>query len=157
MHLIHCRTQKKVRAKIELIELDELSALLKSGRFGFDWRAERKNDLYALTIEIAHETVGLMALKDVPAEFRLEILLLESSAENIGKSKVYDGIAGCLMAFACRLAFLKGYGGFVSLTPKTELEPFYRTAYGFQPYGRQLAIEGGAAILLIKKFLENEP
>lgn len=155
MFLTHCQTQKKVRAKVGIVKSTEIAQLLKTGQFGFDWVSETKTTVHALTLEIENETVGLMALKDIPGEFRMEIVLLESSIENIGKLKKYDGVVGCLMAFAARLAFLKGYGGFVSLTPKTALDAHYRKAYGFQPYGRQLAIEGASALLLIKKYLEN--
>lgn len=156
LNLFHRQSQTKVLAGIELIDSGELVKLMKSGRFGFDWQAEVQNEIYTLALEEKQEVVGLMALKDIPAELRLEIMLLETSVENVGKSKVFEGIAGALIAFACRIAFLKGYQGFVSLTPKTDRITYYQQAYGFQSYGRQLALEGETALSLIKKYLENE-
>jgi len=58
-----------------------------------------------------------------------------------------------LLAFATKAAFDKGYLGFTSLVPKTELIELYVTKYGFTQYGRQLAIERQAAINLIQKYL----
>jgi hypothetical protein len=78
---------------------------------------------------------------------------VESSNDNKGKEKKIDRIAGCLLAFAAKLAFEKGYLGFVSLIPKTELIELYVKKYGFIAYGNQLAIEKQASINLIDKYL----
>jgi hypothetical protein len=78
---------------------------------------------------------------------------VEISEANKGKKKKIDRIAGCLLAFAVQVAFEKGYSGFTSLIPKTELISLYVEKYGFSQYGRQLAIEGKAAIALIQKYL----
>ena len=61
-----------------------------------------------------------------------------------------------LIAWACRLAFINGYYGFVSLIPKTSLIEYYKNAYSFEQFGRQLAIDTEKAHSLIKKYLENE-
>jgi hypothetical protein len=113
-------------------------------------------ELYALWVIPDNEIVGLMALKDVPEELRIEIVLLECSQENVGKTKVYERIAGCLMAFACRLAFIRGYYGFVSLVPKTQLIQHYLKMYGFEQFGRQLALDLDRSKLLIDKYLQDE-
>ena len=52
------------------------------------------------------------------------------------------------------MAFEKGYLGFTSLVLKTELIGLYVNKYGFQQYGRQLAIDQQDAIELIKTYLE---
>jgi hypothetical protein len=45
-----------------------------------------------------------MALIDVPQEKRIEIKLLANSRENQGRNKLYNRVAGCLIAYACNLA-----------------------------------------------------
>ena len=70
--------------------------------------------------------------------------------------KIYENIAGCLIAWACRLAFIRGYYGFVSLVPKTRLIEHYKNAYGFEQFGRQLAVDTEQSHRLIKQYLKNE-
>jgi hypothetical protein len=153
MVLIHRESKQKIPA--EIVEISEVALLeiLEEGNFAFDWQAEIHYDLYALQIIQNGHIVGLMALKDVKDELRIEIMLLESSKDNIGASKTYDKIAGCLIAKACRLSFAKGYYGFVSLVPKTQLIEHYKNAYGFEQFGRQLAVESAQSNYLIKKYL----
>jgi hypothetical protein len=67
-----------------------------------------------------------------------------------------QAFVGCLIAWACRLAFIKGYYGFVSLIPKTRLIEHYKNAYGFEQFGRQLAVDAEQSHSLIKKYLKNE-
>lgn len=133
---------------ISLAEIGNISAL-----FDFYWEKEQKNEIFALKIGPKKQIAGLMSLVNHQSELRLEIALLECSKENIGKTKRYEGIAGCLIAFACRLSFQRGYFGFVSLIPKTELIKHYILTYGFQQHGRHLAIEMDAANHLIEKYL----
>ena len=78
---------------------------------------------------------------------------VENSAKNKGLHKEVDQIAGCLLAFAAQLSFEKGYFGFTSLVPKTELIELYVKKYGFEQFGRQLAVDGQSAINLIEKFM----
>lgn len=151
MFLVHRVTQKKVPAEIEPVDRNRLIAL--RSEFTFDWQQELRHEVYAVTLPGENKTAGLVALKDVPDEFRIEIVLLECSRENVGSAKEYDHVAGCLIAFACRLAFLRGYFGFVSLTPKTQIIQHYMKTYGFRQYGRQLAVDLEDAQSLIEKYL----
>ncbi len=91
---------------------------------------------------------------DIPAEYRMEIKLLASARENVGDGKEYEGIAGCLIGFACRES-VKRYGDLacVSLMPKTELQEHYRRKYGMIDAGHQLCVEGLSLIKLINKYL----
>ena len=156
MFLINRKNGQKILCELVDISESELSDILKENNFEFDWQQETQYDLYALKILDNKNTVGLMALKDVKDELRIEIILLESSKDNIGTSKNYDNIAGCLIAWACRLAFIRGYFGFVSLIPKTRLIEYYKNAYGFEQFGRQLAVDTEQSYRLIKKYLKNE-
>ena len=75
--------------------------------------------------------------------------------ENRGRNKLIGRIPGCLIAYTAKLAFDKGYAGFVSLTPKTELIDHYIKAYGFLPQGIELAIDQKASQALILKYLSR--
>jgi len=157
MYLLHLESQKKVKAEVNLLaNKEELRNILKTGSFEFDWLREGTHEIYAIRLSKDETVLGLMALKDVPGELRIEITLLESSMENVGENKVFGRIAGCLIAWACRLAFLKGYLGFVSLIPKTSLIQHYINTYGFQVYGNHLALDMENANYLIEKFLQDD-
>lgn len=70
-------------------------------------------------------------------------------------TKRYDNVAGCLLAFTCRLAFKKGYEGYVSLYSKTELTEYYKNKYGFREFGNNLYTELSNSERLIQKHLKN--
>lgn len=92
----------------------------------------------------------------MPEEYRVHLNLLEVSTRHQGKNKEIDLIAGCLIAFAAALAIKRGYYGFVSLLPKTELIDHYQDKYGFRQYGRYLGIEGSSSQTLINQYLRHE-
>ena len=47
--------------------------------------------------------------------------LIESAPFNLGKEKIYLGVPGNLVAFACKLSFQRGGEGYVSFLSKTKL------------------------------------
>ncbi|NET37370.1 MAG: hypothetical protein F6K19_35985 [Cyanothece sp. SIO1E1] len=143
----------EVEAEIEEVDLLEIKAIHKTRRFYFDWRQESKNQILKITIKGDDKVLGLISVSDIPDEYRIHINLLESSNENKGNNKEIDRIAGCLIAHTVKLAFEKGYLGFTSLVPKTELIGFYKKKYGFKQFGRQLAIDRTAGIQLMDKYL----
>lgn len=154
MNLVHNQSGKLIPAEITLVTSEELTA--NRGQFEFNWHAIAGCEIYGIRLRQEMSIVGLLALKNIPDELRIEIVLLESSKENVGNSKTYQHIAGCLIAFTCRLAFLRGYFGFVSLTPKTKLIKHYKNLYGFEQYGRQLAVDLERSQRLIEKYLNDE-
>jgi len=125
----------------------------KDKQFSFDWEEEKKYEVFKLILKEENEIVGLIAIIDIPEELRLYIHLLEISKDNIGKNKKIERIAGCLIAYICRISFSKGYGGFVSLVPKTKLINHYQKEYGFAQFGRQLAVLGEISKNLTLKYL----
>ena len=38
--------------------------------------------------------------------------LIESAPFNLGRNKIYEGVAGNLVAFACKVSFQRGFAGF---------------------------------------------
>lgn len=129
--------------------------LLTKKRFSFSWNAFRNlATVYKLQIKGEEDILGVIGLIDWPGEKRIEIKLLASSVENIGNGKRYNGIAGCLIAFACRQAVSRyGAEACVSLVPKTELIEHYMKKYHMQNAGWQLYLDGTNLIKLLKEYL----
>ncbi len=83
--------------------------------------------------------------------------LVESAGFNKGKSKMYVGVPGNLVAFACRLSFQRGFEGNVSFIAKTQLIKHYEETLGaFHFGGRVMIIETKAAIRLIDRYFKNK-
>ncbi|OZA68753.1 MAG: hypothetical protein B7X72_01285, partial [Sphingobacteriia bacterium 39-39-8] len=83
--------------------------------------------------------------------------LLESAPFNKGKSKLYAGVPGNLVAFACKLSFQRGQEGNVSFLSKTQLIQHYIESLGADHIGgRIMIIQTIAALKLINKYFPNE-
>jgi hypothetical protein len=154
MEIAEVETGKRISIVISKAENEDFKLLTKK-RFSFSWKAFRNlATVYKLQIKSEEDILGVIGLIDWPAEKRMEIKLLASSMENIGKGKRYDGIAGCLIAFACRQAVtMYGAEACVSLVPKTELIGHYVKKYHMQNAGWQLYLDGTNLIKLLKEYL----
>jgi len=153
MQIIEVATGAKKPVIIRQAEAEDFKLLVKK-RFSFVWKTfKNTTNVYKLQIEGEDEILGVLGLIDVPGDKRIEIKLLASSVENIGKKKIYDRIAGCLIAFTCRLAVAKyGAEACVSLAPKTELIERYIKKYHMQHAGWQLYLEGKELNKLFKEY-----
>src|SRR3954447_13532491 len=105
---------------------------LKKADWLFDWKAEAKasnKTVYKLVI-LGNETIiqGLISLQD--RSDHIFMSLIESSKFNRGAKKLYLGVPGNLVAFACKLSFDKGYDGYVSFESKTKLIAHYQKTLG---------------------------
>jgi hypothetical protein len=79
--------------------------------------------------------------------------LVENAPFNKGKTKVYAGVPGNLVAFACKLSFQRGYEGNVSFFSKTQLVQHYVETLGAIHFGgRIMILYKNAAIKLINKY-----
>ena len=82
--------------------------------------------------------------------------LVESAPFNKGKEKVYSGVPGNLVAFACRLSFQRGFEGNISFVSKTQLIDHYTETLGaFHAGGRLMIIETEAALRLMNRYFKN--
>ncbi len=155
MKLLYRKTKEEFEAEILELEEDDYKKIKKSKQFEFDWAKEKENHVFKIVKleEEDGEILGLLSVINIPDELRIHVNLIENSNDNKGKTKKVDRVAGCLLAFAVQMSFEKGYLGFTSLIPKTELIGLYVNKYGFSQYGRQLAIEQQDAIKLIQKYL----
>jgi len=153
MRILHAKTKQLYEATIEVVQKEKWKKLEKSTQFQFDWIKEKKHKVYQLRLTANNTPLGLVSIIDIPKEFRVHVNLIETSKPNTGKKKEYDFIAGCLIAYACKLSLSKGYDGFVSLEPKTVLEKLYKEKYGFKEMGLLLYTYAANSTALIKKYL----
>ena len=144
---------------ITLVTNSELKVVIKKNNWQFDWKLEFKQperDIYKLTI-VNNQTViqGLISL-EIKSD-HVYMHLVESAPFNKGKSKVYAGVPGNLVAFACKLSFQRGHEGNVSFFSKTQLVKHYIDTLGaIHVGGRIMIIETIAALKLINKYFPNE-
>ncbi len=83
--------------------------------------------------------------------------LLESAPFNIGENKLYEGVAGNLVAYACKASFQKGFDGFVAFTAKTRLIKHYEKTLGaFHFKNQRMIIDSRAARKLVEKYFKTQ-
>lgn len=142
---------------IHLTSVDLKNVTKKIG-WVFNWRIEFKapqREVYKLTtLENPNIVQGLISL-EIKAD-HIHIHLVESAPFNKGREKVYVGVPGNLVAFACRLSFQRGFEGNVSFISKSQLINHYIESLGaFHAGGRLMIIETKAALKLLDKYFKN--
>jgi hypothetical protein len=144
---------------VTLASIEDLKPITKKNGWVFDWKYELlqpKREVYKLTITNNRSIIqGLMSL-EIRSD-HVYMHLVESAGFNKGKSKMYAGVPGNLVAFACRLSFQRGFEGNVSFIAKTPLIKHYEKTLGaFHFGGRVMIIETKAAIRLIDRYFKNK-
>lgn len=82
--------------------------------------------------------------------------LIESATFNKGKSKLYRGVAGNLVAFGCKMLFEKKYDGVVSFIAKTQLVEHYEQTLGAKFFsGNRMFIDTKEAFILTTKYFKD--
>jgi hypothetical protein len=143
---------------ISRITKADLKNITKKNGWQFDWKLELKHperDVYKLTI-VNNQTIiqGLISL-EVKSD-HVFMHLVESAPFNKGKSKLYSGIPGNLVAFACKISFQRGHEGNVALISKTQLIDHYTESLGaIHVGGRLMIIDSSAALKLINRYFAN--
>ncbi|TRX32732.1 hypothetical protein FNW52_16375 [Flavobacterium sp. ZT3R18] len=146
------------QTEISLLTKNDLKNISKKNEWNFNWKSEFddiKKEVYKLTIE--HNPTIIQGLLSLTIESDHVFMdLLESSPFNIGKTKLYEGVAGNLVAYACKLSFQKGYDGFVAFTAKTQLiEHYEKTLGAFHFKNQRMIIETTASKFLVEKYFKN--
>ena len=111
-----------------------------------------KRDIFKLTIAGNPNIIqGLFSI-EVKEDY-VYMHLVENAPFNRGSGKVYAGVAGNLVAFACKVPFQRGHEGNVSFMSKTQLIEYYEKSLGaFHFGGRIMIIETQSALKLIGKY-----
>ena len=135
-----------------------LKSVTKKVGWRFNWRSELNNnvnEVYKLTIINNPAVVqGLISLRIESDHVFMN--LLESAPFNMGKDKLYEGVPGNLVAYACRVSFRHGYEGFVSFTAKTKLIGHYEKTLGAYHFGgHKMIISTQAAQKLVDYYFKN--
>lgn len=124
----------------------------------FDWSKEIKDktkEVYKLTT-VNNPTIiqGLISIEDKQDHYFMH--LIESSKFNKGKGKVYLGVPGNLVAFACKVSFDMGYQGFLAFDAKTTLIKHYQeTLQATYFRGLRMFIDNMAAQRLISQYFKS--
>ena len=88
--------------------------------------------------------------------FHVYMHLVENAPFNRGKSKLYSGVPGNLVAFACKLSFQRGHEGNVAFISKSQLIEHYKETLGAMHFGgRLMVIEFNVSLKLINKYFSN--
>lgn len=124
----------------------------------FDWHGELKNDekeVYKLTTENNPSIIhGLISFTDKHDHIFMD--LIETAKFNKGKKKLYNGVAGNLVAFCCKTAFERKYDGYVSFIAKTQLIEHYQKTLGAQLFGgNRMYIDTRQATILVNKYFKD--
>lgn len=81
--------------------------------------------------------------------------LVESAKFNKGRNKIYAGVPGNLVAYACKRSMDKGYDGYVAFDSKTVLIKHYIKTLGDAYGGQRLYINDQAAMKLIQQYFKK--
>jgi len=141
--------------EISIVSLSDLKQITKKNNWEFDWKLEYKQperDVYKLTIVNNQQIIqGLVSLEIRPDHVYMH--LVESAPFNKGKNKMYAGVPGNLVAFACKLSFQRGHEGNISFFSKTQLVQHYIDSLGAMHVGgRIMIIDTISALKLIDKY-----
>lgn len=152
------QTGDSFQTEISLLSSSEVKRITKKNGWQFNWKSEfkqPKKDIYKLTIVGNLNIIqGLVSLE--VKEDHVYMHLIESAEFNIGKDKVYLGIPGNLVAFACNLSFQRGNDGYVSFIAKTKLIEHYIDTLGAIHFGGHLmVITTESALKLIGKYFKK--
>jgi hypothetical protein len=120
----------------------DLKQVTKKGGWAFNWKTElddNTREVYKLTISNNPNIVqGVLSLTIEHDHVYMD--LLESAPFNRGKTKLYEGVAGNLVAYACKVSFQNGFDGYLSFSAKTKLINHYVKTLGAYHFGGHLMI-----------------
>ena len=118
----------------------------------FNWKIEindKTKEVYKLsTVNNPSVIQGLISIEE--KEDHIFMHLVESAGFNKGKDKIYFGVPGNLVAFACKVSKERGHEGFVAFDSKTALVKHYQLTLGaIQLRGQRMYLDDIAAQKLI--------
>lgn len=147
-------TEERFLTDILPVNLNEIIA----EEWLFDWKKEiRKVDYKVFKLVTrGNESViqGLLSFSD--GKDHIFMNLLESASFNKGQNKVYLGVAGNLVAYACKVSLDLGYDGYVVFDSKTALiEHYQEKLHAERLGGLRMYIDTTAAFRLLDKYFNQ--
>ncbi|MGM9507370.1 hypothetical protein ACS5NO_06580 [Larkinella sp. GY13] len=137
---------------------DKDTRQIKRADWLFNWHKELRDkakEVYKLTT-VNNPTIiqGLVSIED--KQDHVFMHLIESSKFNKGKNKVYFGVPGNLVAYACKVSVDKGYEGFIAFDAKSALIKHYQESLLATHFrGLRMFIETSAALRLIAHYFKS--
>ena len=128
---------------------------IRKDEWQFDWTKEledKTKEVYKLTTKDNLNIIqGLLSIQDYNDHIFMH--LIESSNFNKGRNKVYLGVPGNLVAYACKVSFDKSYDGYVAFDAKSVLIKHYEQTLGAKHFrALRMYIDTIAAARLISKY-----
>jgi len=151
-------TGESFPTEVSPITIEDLANVRADKVWQFDWGKDYrtpKHKIYKLTTIADPQTIqGLISIKiDVDHVF---LNLVENAKHNFGRNKIYEGVPGNLVAFACKISFEKGFDGFVTFIAKTQLiEHYEKTLKAIHFRNNKMIITTSAAKELIQKYFNT--
>lgn len=144
---------------VSTLKESDLGHLSQKHGWKFKWKAEFNDmtrEVYKLTIvnnpDIIQGIISLSRERD-----HVFMNLLESAPFNLGRNKLYEGVPGNLVAYACKLSFQIGFEGFVAFTAKSSLIKHYEDTLGAIHFKNQrMIIATEAAKNLVIKYFKTK-
>ena len=136
----------------------DLKQINKKGGWNFNWKSEladNTREVFKLTITNNPNIIqGLLSL--TLEHDHVYMHLVENAPFNIGQNKLYEGVAGNLVAHACKVSFQQGFEGFVAFTAKTKLIAHYQKTLGANTLSEnRMVIPSEASQILVDKYFKS--
>ena len=146
------------RTEVLRLTKTDLKQITKKNGWNFNWKNESDDNIkevYKLTI-VDNPNIVQGLLSFTTNADHIYMNLLENAPFNLGRNKLYEGVAGNLVAYACKISFQNRFDGYVSFTAKTRLIEHYQKTLNAITFGGQLMIINTlAANILIDKYFKN--
>ena len=136
----------------------DVKLITKKNGWNFNWKKELDNhakEVYKLTVQNNPDIIqGLLSITIEADHIFMD--LLESAPFNIGKNKLYEGVAGNLVAYACKISYQHGFEGYIAFTAKTKLIEHYENTLGAYHFSKQrMILPSTSAKVLIEKYFKT--
>ena len=132
--------------------------ITKKNGWSFNWKEELNDDakeVYKLTIIDNPDIIQGLLSVSIESD-HVFINLIESAPFNIGRNKLYEGVPGNLVAYACQISFQHGFDGFAAFTAKTKLINHYEKTLGAYHFGgHRMIIPTIPARILVEKYFKT--
>ncbi len=152
MTITEVSTGKVYPIEVLPVESSDYKTLSKA-RYFFDWKDERNEEVYKLVMKGQKNILGLVSIERITSEWRIHIRLLTVSKENLGAGKVFENIAGNLIAHVAKIAVVEfGELACVSLRPKSSIAQHYINKFNMRVTGMTLSLEVPEILNLINQY-----
>jgi hypothetical protein len=149
--------------EVLLLDKVDLKFISKKSGWRFDWQTEfsaPEKQVFKLVLQKEPKIIQGLVCFTIEID-HIFMHLIETAPHNYGKNKKYFGVAGNLVAFACKLSFESGFEGYIAFKSKTKLIGHYEKTLGAKLiFGQKMELDTNASIKLIKdyypEFLTNK-